>query len=124
MKPPKGLGPDGRDLFTRLVDCFDFSNDPHRVVMAEQACRQLDLIVRLQGDIDSRASLEVRGSAGQPVLAGCVGEVRAARVALAGLLKSLTLPDTAELEERKRVELSLVRSAARKGQSNGRRVSY
>ena len=124
MKPPKGLGPDGRDLFVRLMDCYDFTDDPHRVVMAEQACRQLDLIVRLQGDIDSRASLEVRGSAGQPVLAGCVGEVRAARVALAGLLKSLTLPDTAELEERKRVELSLVRSAARKGQSNGRRVSY
>ena len=124
MKPPKGLGPDGRDLFTRLVDCFDFSNDPHRVVMAEQACRQLDLIVRLQGDIDSRADLEVRGSAGQPVLAGAVSEVRAARVALATLIKSLTLPDTAELEERKRVELSLVRSAARKGQSNGRRVSY
>jgi hypothetical protein len=122
VKPPKGLGKAGSDLWNALWSAFDFSDDPHRINLVEELCRSKDLCVRLQADIDSAAGLEVRGSQGQPVVMSQVSELRQMRALMATLTKSLGLPDTEELAEVKRTHLSLVRSAAAK--SRKRRVAY
>jgi hypothetical protein len=122
MKPPKGLAKAGSDLWVALWEAFDFSEDPHRINLLEELCLTKDLCVRLQADIDAADDLRVRGSQGQPVVMGQVGELRQLRALMGTLTKSLGLPDTEELAEVKRTQLSLVRSAAAK--SRGRKVAY
>jgi hypothetical protein len=122
VKPPKGLGKAGSELWVSLWETFDMSEDPHRINLLEELCLTKDLCVRLQADIDAAAGLEVRGSQGQPVVMGQVGELRQMRSLMATLTKSLGLPDTEELSEVKRTHLSLVRSAAAK--SRKRKVAY
>ena len=96
QRAPKGLGPRGRALWRELHATFDFTEDPHRSALVEDAARTADIIDRLQAVVDSAADLRVRGSQGQPV---GMPELRQYRALLAQLLRSLALPDTDELQD-------------------------
>jgi hypothetical protein len=119
----KDLGPEAKEFAEQLLATFDFTQDPHRLMLVRQCALQLQLICRLQGMIEARDDLTVLGAAKQPVLAGEVSEIRAARVALVTMVRGLGLPDTPAMAEQKASELSLVRSANRKG-IKARAVSY
>lgn len=109
---PAGLKAKGEALWRDLHSIFDFSSDPHRAVLIEEACRTADLIDRLQGIVDSSDDIRVRGSQGQPVAIPELSDLRQYRALLASLLKSLSLPDTEELQEVKQKHISDVRRAA------------
>ncbi|ALI28382.1 hypothetical protein XA26_45820 [Mycolicibacterium fortuitum] len=91
-RAPAGLGRRGKALWTELHTEFDFAGEPHRRVLVEDACREADLIDRLQRAVTSH-DLRVRGSQAQPVIAPEVSELRLHRKALADILRALALPD-------------------------------
>ncbi|EIC67162.1 hypothetical protein [Mycobacteroides abscessus] len=111
-KAPKGLGTRARTLWREIHAQFDFTADPHRKSLIEEACRTVDTIDRLQAEIDAASDLRVRGSQGQPVAIPELPELRQYRSLLASLLKSLSLPDTEELSTLKKDNLSSVRRRA------------
>jgi hypothetical protein len=96
-------------LWRELHAQFDFSQDPHRAAIIEDACRTADLIDRMQLVVDDADGLRVRGSQGQPVGMPELAEVRQYRALLASLLRALALPDTDELAEVKAQQLTKVR---------------
>ncbi|NKS00468.1 hypothetical protein GS528_04805 [Rhodococcus hoagii] len=108
---PNGLKARGKALWRDLHQTFDMSNDPHRQVLVEDACRTADLIDRLQAAVDSH-DLRVKGSQGQPVAAPELAELRLHRGTLSQTLARLALPDTEELAEVKREHISEVRRQA------------
>lgn len=110
-RAPKGLGRRGRALWRDLHQTFDFSADPHRQVLIEDAARTADLIDRLQEAADAN-DLRVRGSQGQPTAAPELGELRQYRALLATLLTKLSLPDTEEMQEIKTAHVAEVRRKA------------
>jgi hypothetical protein len=93
MAPPKAppnLGPAGRTLWHSIADVYQLRPDEDRLLI--DAAREADLIEALSdGLVDS--PLISRGSQGQPVIAPIIPELRQHRMALAGLLKSLKIPD-------------------------------
>jgi hypothetical protein len=89
---PTGLGDSGRALWSEIADTYDLRPDERRLL--EDACREADLIDRLEAEIGSPDhALEVRGSMGQPVSSPLVSEIRQHRTTLRALLGSLKLPD-------------------------------
>lgn len=110
-RAPKGLKTRGRRLWVELHEQFDFTADPHRHALVEDACREADLIDRLQDVVDNN-DLRVRGSQGQPVAAPEVAELRQHRALLGQLLARLDLPETVEVAEAKAAHVSEVRRTA------------
>ncbi|MGW9568819.1 hypothetical protein [Prescottella equi] len=110
-RAPRGLKARGKALWRDLHQTFDMTNDPHRQVLIEDACRTADVIDRLQTVVDAQ-DLRVRGSQGQPVAAPELAELRQYRALLGQLLNRLALPDTEELAEVKREHVSEVRRQA------------
>ncbi len=88
-RPPRGLGPAGRDLWRRVLSSFDL--DDHEVPGLLLAARQLDDVARLEQLLEADG-LVVIGSAGQPRLSAVVTELRQARIAAARLVDALALP--------------------------------
>lgn len=111
-KAPRGLKPRGRTFWKELHAAFDLTQDPHRRVIAEDACREIDLIDRLQKIVDDAEDIRVRGSQGQPVAMPELAELRQHRALLSQLLARLALPDTEELAQIKQTHLSEVRRQA------------
>lgn len=73
---------------------FDFADEPHRLVLVEDACRTADIVDKLQSVIDDAGTaLRSRGSMGQEVSVPELAEVRLQRKALVDLLRALALPD-------------------------------
>lgn len=110
-RAPRGLKARGRRLWVELHEQFDFTADPHRHALVEDACREADLIDRLQAVVDT-TDLRVRGSQGQPVAAPEVAELRQHRSLLGQLLTRLDLPETQEVVEAKAAHISEVRRTA------------
>lgn len=94
-RAPAGLRRRGKALWVELHTEFDFTGEPHRRVLVEDACREADLVDRLQRAVTAN-DLRVRGSQGQPVTAPEVSELRLHRKALADILRALALPDAEE----------------------------
>ena len=90
--PPNGLGRSGKSLWAELHTEFDFTGEPHRRVLVEDACREADLVDRLQKAV-TKNDLRVRGSQGQPVTAPEVAALRLHRKARADILRASALPD-------------------------------
>lgn len=111
-RAPHGLKARGKRLWRELHEQFDFSEDPHRSALIEDACRTADMIDRLHEVVDTADDLRVKGSQGQPVGMPELAELRQYRSLLASLLKSLALPDTEELAAVKSEHLSKVRREA------------
>lgn len=85
----KQLGAKARKFRDAVLGVYELSVSEQRTL--EDACREIDLIERLQGELDN-ADLIVRGSMGQPVASPFVQEIRQHRAILDRLLKSLNLP--------------------------------
>lgn len=89
-RAPKGLQPAGAALWRAVSGGYALRPDEYRVL--SDACREVDLIDRIQLELDS-SDLMVTGSQGQPVVNPLAAELRQHRAALAALLRQLKLPD-------------------------------
>ncbi len=89
-KPPTKLGTKARTLWRSLTSSFQLRSDELRVL--EDACREVDLIERLEKELRD-GPLMVKGSMGQQVASPLVQELRQHRALVARLLKALDLPD-------------------------------
>jgi hypothetical protein len=89
-RAPRGLASAGRRFWRQMNETYEF--DTEHLVILEQACRELDLIERLQEQIDNDPTLIARGSQGQPVSAPAVTAIKEHRTLLNMLIKSLSLP--------------------------------
>ncbi len=118
-RPPAKLGAAGRRLWREISGRYELRPDETRLLA--DACREADIIDRLEEEL-AGAPLIVKGSMGQLVASPLVSEVRQHRTVLAGLLKSLKLPDAPDEAERRRAAVSdQARAAARArwGRSKG-----
>ncbi len=89
---PTGLGTKAKKIWTSTVKEFDLRADELRIL--EDACREVDLIERMQKELDrAKTTLLVEGSMGQPVASPLVQEIRQHRAIFKTLIKSLALPD-------------------------------
>lgn len=89
---PAGLGTKARKMWTELTAEFDFRADELRIL--EDACREVDLVERLEKEINHKDfKLVVQGSMGQPVASPLIQEVRQHRAAIKSLLAALKIPD-------------------------------
>jgi hypothetical protein len=74
-----------------ILDRYELSVTEMRIL--EEACREIDIIERMQEELDGDASLVSRGSMGQPVAHPLAQEIRQHRSTLDRLIKSLNLPE-------------------------------
>lgn len=89
---PAGLGDSGRALWSDIAGTYDLRPDERRLL--EDACREADLIDRLEAEIaDPDHEMVVKGSMGQPVSSPLVAEIRQHRTTLRALFGALKLPD-------------------------------
>lgn len=92
-RAPNGLGRRGKAFWQQLhAEVGFFSCEPHRLLLIEDACREADLVERLQKAVDSN-DLRVKGSQQQPVSAPELAEIRLHRKALVDILKALAIPE-------------------------------
>lgn len=89
-KPPANLGAKARSVWTRTTKDFDLRADELRLL--EDACREIDLVDRLDRALRD-GDLMVQGSMGQQVTNPLLQEIRQHRLALARLFNQLHLPD-------------------------------
>lgn len=113
---PIGLTPKGRKFWHDVTSEHQLRVDELRIL--EDACREIDLIARLDAELRKKGStLVVNGSMGQPVANPLVAEVRQHRNTLKGLLASLKLPDDPdEAKGKSRSTSAREAAAARWGQ--------
>lgn len=89
---PAGLSKKANARWNDVVRRWDLRPDELRVL--EDACREMDIIDSLQKVLAKDGPLTT-GSMGQVVAHPALGEIRQHRSVLAGLLRSLKLPDDA-----------------------------
>lgn len=87
---PDGLGARGAGLWSEVTGSYTLRSD--ELVVLEDACREADLVARLEAELAS-AELMVVGSMGQPVVNPLVAELRQHRSTFAKLAAQLKLPD-------------------------------
>jgi len=121
MRKPAGLGSAGTKLWRSVTDEFDFTSEPAKVQLLEQASRVADIVAELD-EAAAEAPLTVRGSMGQQVISPFIAEARVQRALLAQLLGRLGLPDTDEERDEKAAKLSQTRRRAAKSKSHLRVV--
>lgn len=91
--PERALGARGRAFWAAAQEEYEF--DIHESEVLLEACRGLDMIDRIAKAVESDGVM-LKGSQGQPVLNGAVGELRQQQAAVARLLSQLNL-DAAEV---------------------------
>ena len=89
-RAPSGLSRWGRELWKSVVDDYELRVD--ELELLEHACRQPDLVDRMQGELET-AQLTVKGAYNQVTAHPLVSEIRQPRTVLAGLLGKLKIPD-------------------------------
>jgi phage terminase small subunit len=92
---PADLGPDGRSLWSAVVD--DYEPTAADLVVLEMACRTADTVATLEAALAGE-SLMVRGSMGQPVVHPLLVELRHQRTALQRLVAALALEPVSDDE--------------------------
>ena len=90
LSRPAKLGVEARKVWDEISGTYALRPDELRIL--EDACRQVDLVERLEKALDG-ADLIVKGSQGQPVANPLVAEIRQHRQVVKALLGSLKLPD-------------------------------
>lgn len=88
MRCPTGLNTAGQNLWRNITAEFDLEYEPHKVELLKHACRVSDTIAELD-KAAKREPLTAKGSTGQLVIHPLIGEVRAQRALLAGMLDRL-----------------------------------
>ena len=91
-RAPKGLEVEGRKLWRAMHTEFNFTGEPQKLAILEQACRVMDTITKLE-DAAATQPLTVRGSMGQDTINPLVAEARVQRGTLVTLMSKLGLPD-------------------------------
>lgn len=89
-KAPAHLAAKGRRFWSEVTQGFELRVDERRLL--EDACREIDLIERLEDELRT-GELLVEGSMGQSVASPLIQELRAHRAVLARLLGALKLPE-------------------------------
>lgn len=89
----------------------DFELSRHEKVILEAACREQDLVERIEKDLVN-SKLIVLGSMGQEVANPLLGEVRQHRAAVASLIKQLKLPEGEGEEQQQNPRSTTARAAA------------
>lgn len=110
VDPPAGLAAKGKKLWVGVTGEYELRVDELRLL--EDAAHLADTIALLEKGMRGQ-DLTVRGSQGQPVLNPLLGEQKAHRTALAGLLKQLRLPDASGEVPNQQREAAQARWAAR-----------
>ena len=110
---PVHLGPKARKLWKDTVRAFDLRVDELRIL--EDACREVDLIERLENEIRGLPSLTVKGSMGQPVISELVKDVRQHRNTLKALLGALKLTEDGESKPRSTTAREAAQARWRRG---------
>ena len=87
---PVGLGARGASLWGEVTKSYSLRSD--ELMVLEDACREADLVARLEAEL-SESELMVVGSMGQPVVNPLVAELRQHRSTFAKLAAQLKLPD-------------------------------
>jgi len=87
---PADLGDRGSALWASVTSSYSLR--PDELAILADACHEADIIEKLKAEFASR-DLITTGSMGQDVAAPHVSEIRQHRMALAGLLTKLRLPD-------------------------------
>ncbi len=100
---PGGLGVAGKRLWKEVSAGYTLRED--ELCVLEDACREVDLVARLQAEVDA-GPLLVPGSRGQDIPHPLLMEVRQHRLLLARLLRQLQLPDDPAVAGRKTSERS------------------
>jgi hypothetical protein len=90
VQAPKNLKADGRKLWRETTSSYELRQDELETLKA--ACAEADLIARMEVELEDEP-LTVKGSMGQLVPHPLVSELRQHRATMAGLLRSLKLPD-------------------------------
>lgn len=93
--PSTELGEAGLELWTTVNQSFDFTDEPAKLAILEQAAKTVDQITELE-NAKVGESLTAKGSTGQLVIHPFIQELRQQRQALNTLMKSLGLPETQE----------------------------
>lgn len=93
LETPANLGEQGSQLWSDVNDDHDLRVDELRIL--EDACREVDLIERLEEALRGQPLL-VKGSMGQVVASPLVQELRQHRALVARLLGALRLTDGEE----------------------------
>lgn len=89
---PKNLGVNGRKLWKDVISAYGLRPDELQIL--EDACRERDLIDRMQDELDQPGtSLIVTGSMKQEVANPLVSELRQHRSTYRALVAALKLPD-------------------------------
>lgn len=81
------------DLWADTTSDYDLSR--HEKVILEGACRELDIVQKLEDELDG-ANMIVAGSMGQDTANPLLAEVRQHRSSVASLIKLLKLPENEE----------------------------
>ena len=92
---PVGLGDAGLYLWRETLKCFELRADEK--VLLKQACREADLISKLDDELRF-ASFVVSGSQGQQVANPLLGEIRQHRSTYAQLMARLKLADADDVK--------------------------
>jgi len=110
-RPPLNLGEAGQALWDSIIPAYELK--PDELVILKHACREEDLIDRLETALAS-ADLITHGSMGQEVASPFVSELRQHRSTQAQMLKKINIPDTPASAARKKASVSdSARKAAR-----------
>jgi len=88
---PSGLGRQAQRIWRETVRDFDLSAAELRIL--EDACREADLVERIEEELGKLKSLTVAGSMGQPVITELAKEIRQHRLTYSKLIRDLSLPD-------------------------------
>jgi len=83
------FGEAGQAFYDSITDLYELSIAEHALLV--QACQTLDLLSRLQTEIDN-GELTAKGSMGQTVSAPSVTEIRGHRATFQSLVKAIGLP--------------------------------
>lgn len=89
-RAPAGLGVRGRAFWRSALATYDFS--PPEFLLLEEACRCLDRLELLDGEIRERGAT-VEGSKGQDVVNPALAAARGQQATLHRLIAALRLPD-------------------------------
>lgn len=90
LPAPDGLGERALRLWAGVTTAYDLRVDD--VIVLEDACREIDLIDRLEDDMPT-SGFTVKGGYGSTLINPVIPELRQHRALLAKLLGQLKLPD-------------------------------